>query len=236
MPTFEPGEPTRLLHVALRTDQRTDQKVRDRHQQNDQQTDLRLGLPLHAHHHDHRQYHDRDAANDPDVLDAAIDDADAERVQQIVDRLAEAHHVHGARHRIGQREYQADRAAKLGTQRPRYHVVGAAALDHTVRADGGHGQRRDARHNGGRQDEHDRLDDAGLTDHPAEAQEQHDAPNVEQTSHQHALDPAELDDAEGAVAAAEQRGAAQQRGLWNVERGEQHRGGLGVELLKQARF
>ena len=37
------------------------------------------------------------------------------------------------------------------------------------------------------------LTDAGLSDDPGEAEEEHDAPDVEQASHQHADDPAELE-------------------------------------------
>jgi len=40
-----------------------------------------------------------------------------------------------------------------------------------------------------------KLTDSGLGDDPGETQEEHHTPNVEQTSHQNALDPAELDGA-----------------------------------------
>lgn len=40
-----------------------------------------------------------------------------------------------------------------------------------------------------------KLTDAGLGDDPRETQEEHHAPDVEQTSHQNALDPAKLEDA-----------------------------------------
>ena len=38
------------------------------------------------------------------------------------------------------------------------------------------------------------ITDAGLADDPRQAKEEHDTPNVEQASHQNALDPTKLDD------------------------------------------
>lgn len=109
--------------VRSRSDEAANEVIDDGDQQDDEQAKLRLCLPLHPNDDDHGQDDDRYRPDDAHVLDLSVDDHQAETLEQVRHRLAEADDVHGARNRVRQREYQPDRSAEFGSQRTRYHVV-----------------------------------------------------------------------------------------------------------------
>ena len=65
--------------------------------------------------------------------------------------------------------------------------------DLSVGGDGGHGDGGDDGDDVGEDDHGEALEDAGLAHHPGQPQEQHHAPDVEETSHINPFKPAKLD-------------------------------------------
>ena len=61
-------------------------------------------------------------------------------------------------------------------------VVGPASLHLSVGADGGHGESGDNGDDGGEEDDDDSQADPGLTHHPAQSDEQHHPPDVQETA------------------------------------------------------
>ena len=82
-----------------------------------------FGFPLHADDNDAGQEDDGDAADDAHVHQSVVDDLQILRLEQVVERFAEADDVHGHRHRVGHGEDDADRRSKVGTQRARDQKV-----------------------------------------------------------------------------------------------------------------
>ena len=72
------------------------------------------------------------------------------------------------------------------------HVVRATALHLAIRTNGGHWQCGNGGGHTGQQHRNYAIEYASLCCDPWEAYEQNNSPNVEQTSHQYAFDPAKL--------------------------------------------
>jgi len=116
------------------------------------------GDPVHADNGEHQDSNEGDDADDPDVVGGAVDEDGAVGSEQVLQRLAEAHDVHGDGDRVGQREHEADGAAESWAQGPRNHVVDASRADQPVGADGRHRDGSYHGHNIGQADHQKTLD------------------------------------------------------------------------------
>lgn len=71
----------------------------------------------------------------------------------------------------------------------KYRNNHCTSSDFAVSADGGQRERSDEDDYQRYEYDHDRVENSGLSQDPRHPQEEHDAPNAEQTRHQHALGP-----------------------------------------------
>ena len=107
--------------------------------------------------------------------------------------LSKANHISANADSVGDGEHDANGASYSGSESPGDDVVDAAPWYLAVAGDGWEGEGGEPGDDVTQGDHQQALPDARLANDPGQSEEEHGAPDIEETSQQYSLHPTELD-------------------------------------------